>query len=81
MIVIATFDFLPTDDWYPSMFPNVPLFEAYNDKFDRLGYVHTFLLYNMGTMLILFFYHVLCYLLYKPIKFLSSEAKWADWLL
>ena len=81
MIVVATFDFLPTDDFFPYIFPNVPFEDAYTDKFDRLGYSHTFLLFNMGTMLIIFFYHLVCYLLYHPIKFLSSDARWANKLL
>ena len=81
MIVVATFDFLPTDDFFPYFFPNVPFEDAYTDKFDRLGYSHTFLLFNMGTMLLIFFYHVVCYLLYTPLKFLSTDAKWANKLL
>ena len=81
MIVVATFDFLPTDDFFPWFFPNLPTDDAYTDKFERLDYGHSFLLFNMGTMLIIFFYHVLCYFLYRPLKFLSNDAKWANKLL
>ena len=81
MIVVATFDFLPTDKFYPWFFPNVPIFGPFTDKFKRLGYTHTYLVFNMGTMLIFFFYHVLCYLLYRPVKFLSNDARWANKML
>ena len=81
MIVIATFDFLPTDDWYPHIFPNIPFEEPFTEKFERLSYGHNTLLFNMQTLLIFFVYHVICYMLYVPIKFLSTDAKWAKKLL
>ena len=77
MIIVATFDFLPTDDWYPYIFPNVPEGVPFTSKFDRLGYGHNVLLFNMGTLLIFFFYHIFCYLVAWPIYFLHTETKWA----
>ena len=81
MIVVATFDFLPTDEWYPHFFPNIPVGVPFTNKFDRIGYSHNVLLFNMGTLLIFFFYHIFCYLVAWPIYFLHTEAKWANKLL
>ena len=77
MIVVATFDFLPTDDWYPFLFPNVPQDIPFNEKFERLNYDSNVLLFLMGTLLLVFFYYIFCFIMAYPIYFLHTEAKCA----
>ena len=50
MISVATFDILPTDAFYPDMFPNLSEEEPFSDKFERLGYETQYIIMNMGTM-------------------------------
>jgi len=38
MIMIATFDILPTDDIFPKMFPDLGAEEPFSDKFDEMDY-------------------------------------------
>ena len=59
MIVVATFDILPTDDIFPYIFPNLPERDALSPKFERLEYGSMYSIMNMGTLLLIFF----CYLI------------------
>ena len=38
MITVATFNILPTDDMFPSVFPDLTEEEPFSDKFERLDY-------------------------------------------
>ena len=77
MITIATFDVLPTDDVFPSIFPELPEDNPFNDKFDRLQIGSSFLVMNMGTMLLIFTFYSVLYAIYPCVKFIKNEAKCA----
>ena len=77
MITVATFDILPTDEIFPTFFPQLPEDNPFNDKFDRLGVGSSFLVMNMGTMLIIFTFYAILYALYPCFKFIKDEAKCA----
>ena len=64
MITVATFDILPTDDWFPLVLTKLPEEDAYTDKFDRMDYGSLFTVMNMGTLFIIFLYYVLLYTIY-----------------
>lgn len=61
---MATFDILPTDDIFPLFFTQLPEQDAFSDKFDRLGYGSMFILMNLGTMLLVFIYYSILYMIY-----------------
>ena len=73
MISVATFDILPTDDWFPLVLTELPEVEPYTDKFDRLNYGSVFTIMNMGTMLIIFIYYSILYFSYPIVKLLSKK--------
>ena len=73
MITVATFDILPTDELFPLIFPNFPDIDAYTPKFDRLGYGSMFIVMNMGTMLVVFFYYLALYLIVLPCSRLAAR--------
>ena len=81
MIPVASFDFLPTDDFYPELFSELPEREAYSTKFDRLNYGSMYLIINMGTLLMFFAWLTLLYLLY-PIAYITKKrnkvTKWIE---
>ena len=64
MITVATFDILPTDDWFPLVLTQLPEEDAYTDKFDRMDYGSPFTVMNMGTMFLIFLYYVMLYTIY-----------------
>lgn len=82
MISIATFDFLPTDDIFPSVFRELPELEipyfksdeAY-ERFDRMELGSRFLVMNMGTMLIIFCVYLVLYLVYPCFYFIRNDSK------
>ena len=49
MITIASFDFLPTDNFYPQVF-KTPEVDPYSNKLDRVGVSGQFIIMNMGTL-------------------------------
>ena len=77
MITVATFDILPTDDFYPYFFPSLPERDAFSDKFDRLEYGSYYIIMNMGTMLLVFFWYLLMFMIYPVADFLKNDANWA----
>ena len=54
MISVATFDILPTDLFFPGMFPNLDQEVPFSDKFEKLGYETQYIIKNMGTMFLVF---------------------------
>ena len=74
MIAVATFDILPTDDFFPDIFTGLPEEDAFNDKFDRLNYGSVFCIMNLGTILIVFVFYLLLYLLYAILTLLSRVS-------
>ena len=77
MIIIGTFDFLPTDDIYPLIFPSLKESEPYSAKFDRVGLSHAYLVMNLGSLFLFFFIHMVLYLVYLPLKLCSSRIRFA----
>ena len=77
MISVATFDILPTDDWFPIVLTELPEEDPYSDKFDRLNYGSVFTIMNMGTMLLIFIYYSVLYLIYPFASLLSGNLKCA----
>ena len=77
MIVIGTFDYLPTDDMFPYIFPDLPESEAYTSKFDRLGLSFAYLVMNLGSLFIIFTINIMIYLIYLPIKMRAPRSKCA----
>ena len=77
MISVGTFDFLPTDDFYPYFFPKLPEDNAFNDKFSDMNIGSTFLVMNMGTMLMILTFYLILYTIYPCAKFLRKELKCA----
>ena len=77
MITVATFDVLPTDDVFPSIFPELPEDNPFNDKFDRLQIGSSFLVMNMGTMLLIFTFYAMLYAIYPCVKLIRNRAKCA----
>ena len=75
MIQVATFDILPTDDWFPIVLTELPEEDPYSDKFDRLNYGSVFTIMNMGTMLIIFLYYALLYVIYPVMWFFARFSK------
>ena len=73
MITVATFDILPTDDMFPEIFTQLPEdVEPYSEKFDRLELGSPFTIMNMGTLLIIFLFYILLYMLY-PVTLLLGH--------
>ena len=68
MITIATFDILPTDKFYPYIFPLPDDDEPFNDKFDNLGFGSLYLVGNFGSALIGVIWLLMCYILYPMTK-------------
>ena len=82
MISIATFDFLPTDDFYPSFFPelpelDIPYFKSSEDfeRFDRMQIGSRFLVMNLGTMLIIFCFYLLLFIVYPCFNVIKNDSK------
>ena len=75
MIAVATFDILPTDDIFPSVFQDLPEDDAYSDKFERLNIGSKFLIMNMGTMLLIFLLYCLLFLIYPCLFKLRKHLK------
>lgn len=82
MISVATFDLLPTDDMFPTMF-KLPFDEdePFNAKFDRMDIGSRFMVMNMGTMFILFSIYLLMFIVYPCVRFLRNDAKCARKIL
>ena len=80
MIPIATFDFLPTDDFYPLIFDTLPERDSFSEEFDRLEYGSYYILMNLGTMLIIFFVTVAFYVVYPAINLLTNLNNCTRWL-
>ena len=82
MIAIATFDILPTDNFFPAIFPDMPEFE-YNffkadkdfERFDRLQIGSRYTVMNMGTMLIILSFYVLLFIVYPCFNFIKNDSK------
>ena len=64
MIPIATFDFAPTDAFYPLIFTQLEERDAWSNKFDRLNYGSMYLIMNMGTLFGFFVWELLLYATY-----------------
>lgn len=77
MIPVATFDILPTDDFFPEFFPDLPEDDAFTDKFDRMDIGSRYLVMNMGTMLLVFTFYVGLLFIYPGCRFIRKEAKCA----
>ena len=77
MIIIGTFDFLPTDDIYPIFLPSLSESEPYSAKFDRVGISHAYLVMNLGSMLIFFLIQILLYIAYLPMKLAATKSRYA----
>ena len=77
MISVGTFDILPTDDMYPYIFPGLPEDSPFNDKFDDMDIGSTYLVMNMGTMLMIFTFYLLLYFIYPFVNFLKRDCKCA----
>ena len=77
MIIIGTFDFLPTDDIYPIFLPSLSDSEPYSAKFDRVGISHAYLVMNLGSLLIFFLIQILLYIVYFPMKFAATKIRCA----
>ena len=75
MITVATFDILPTDDFFPDIWPELPEVDAFTDKFDRLNYGSIFCIMNMGTMLLIFLYYMVLYIFYAIFTILRHVSK------
>ena len=51
LMMIAAFEFLPTDGWYESWFNSDPeAGEPFSDKFAEIGLEHHLTMNNMGTL-------------------------------
>ena len=72
MISVGTFDFLPTDDIYPYLFPGLPEDDPFNDKFDDMDIGSTYLVINMGTMLLILSFYLLLFALYPCFNFVKK---------
>lgn len=68
MITIATFDILPTEKFYPYIFPLPDDDEPFNDKFDNLGFGSIYLVGNFGSALIVIIWLLISYMLYPMAK-------------
>lgn len=68
MITIATFDILPTEKFYPKLFPLPEDDHPFNDKFNDLGFVSLYFVGNFGSALIGVIWLLVCYLLYPIAK-------------
>ena len=51
LIDVATFDILPTDDYFPIIF-DLPETGAINESFESVDYGSTILLINLGTLFV-----------------------------
>ena len=78
MISVGTFDFLPTDDFYPYLFPELPEDNPLNLKFDDMDIGSSYLVMNMGTMLLIFTFYIILYLIYPCANFLKNDLKCAE---
>ena len=63
---IATFDFLPTDDVWNWIFPNISRIYDMPSRFESLGFGVEFFIYNSGSM----FFSFIAYLFMLPLRFL-----------
>ena len=63
MITIASFDFLPTDKFYPQVF-RTPEVSPYSEKLDRVGISGKFIIMNMGTLTIFILWQIALYPIY-----------------
>ena len=77
MIPVATFDILPTDDFFPVFFPDLPEDDPFTDKFDRMDIGSSYIVMNLGTMLLIFCFYVGLFIIYPFCKVLSWNAKFA----
>ena len=68
MITIATFDILPTDKFYPKIFPLPEDDAPFNDKFNDLGFVSLYFVGNFGSALIGVIWLLVCYIMYPITK-------------
>ena len=74
LIDVATFDILPTDDWFPIIF-NLPETGAIDESFEEVDFGSTLLLLNLGTLFIVGVSIVLSFIFYYIAKATENMCK------
>lgn len=79
---MATFDILPTDDYFPVIF-DLPDTGAINERFADVDYGSTILIMNLGTLFVVAVSMAANYLLYFCCHKCTGRRcdKWNSWLL
>ena len=72
MILVATFDVLPTDDWFPEWF-DLPEADSFSESFADLNYDSAFLVVNLGTIFFVVIYYIIMYLAFFVTVFFSND--------
>ena len=72
---IATYDFLPTDDWFPQ-FMDFPDRGYLNEKFDRLDYSSFYTVLVLGTVFIALLWMLLHYPVYMILFCCKLKFHW-----
>jgi len=82
LIQVATFDILPTDDYFPLMF-NLPDTGAINERFAEVDYGSTLLIMNLGTLFVVAFCMAINYMIYPCFRNCEGKCcqKFSAWLL
>ena len=75
MITIATFDILPTDKFYPYLFPLPQDDLPFDENFDNMGFGSTYFVGNFGSALLIIIWLGLMYLLYPVFLFCGRNPK------
>jgi len=61
LIIIAKFDYIPTDDYFTEWFA-LGRAEPYSQGLENCEYGSMFMVYNMGTLFFVFFFYLLLYI-------------------
>ena len=76
LINIATFDILPTDDWYPVIFDFELDNEApINERWEALGFETTNLIMNLGSIYVVFLYLIFSFFMLGVTSLKCSKGK------
>jgi hypothetical protein len=78
MIQIATFDILPTDKFFPKIFPLPEDDGAFNDRFDNLGFGSIYFAGNFGSALIGLIWMFFLYITYPIVVYFAPSARFIE---
>ena len=77
MISVATFDILPSDVILSDIFDELTDETSFSGKFERMGFDTQYMVFNMGTMFLVFCFNCSVLILYLLLALIKGHVRWA----